>query len=68
MTDTFELEKRIRSKGLSKVKVAQFLGISAYGFDLKCRNKNEFKASEISKLQSLLELDVDEVQDIFFTK
>lgn len=56
MTDTFELEKKIREKGLTKKDVAQHLGISLNGFILKLTNKNEFKASEIQGICDLLKL------------
>lgn len=68
MTDTFELEKRIRLAGFSKSSVAHTLGITPYGFSLKCKNKNEFKASEIAKLQELLGLNQTDIQRIFFAK
>ncbi|WP_305153342.1 hypothetical protein [uncultured Dubosiella sp.] len=68
MTDTYELEKRIRMKGLTKSKVAEILGLTLYGFDLKCKNHNEFKASEISRLSDLLELNPEDFQKIFFLK
>lgn len=68
MTDTYELEKRIRMKGLTKSKVAEILGLTLYGFDLKCKNHNEFKVSEISRLSELLELSQEDFQKIFFLK
>ncbi|WP_276813107.1 hypothetical protein [Faecalibaculum rodentium] len=68
MTDTFELEKRLRMKGITKHAAAEFLGLTPYGFGLKVKNRNEFKASEIAKLQSLLEISQEDVQNIFFCK
>lgn len=62
MTDTFELEKAIRVKGLTKKAVAVSLGLSEQGFLLKLNNKNEFKASEIQLLCEILECS----KDIFF--
>lgn len=62
MTDTYELEKHIRKKGMTKHEVAQYLNLSVQGFLLKLTNKNEFKASEIQKLKELLDCDYD----IFF--
>lgn len=56
MTDTFELEKKIREKGLTKSDVAKHLGLSLNGFVLKLNNRNEFKASEIQSLCELLNL------------
>lgn len=63
MTDTFELEKVIRKRGLTKKEVAAYLGLSEYGFLLKLNNTNEFKASEIEKLCNFLGCD----REIFFT-
>lgn len=68
MTDTFELEKRIKMKGLTKSMVAKLLGLTPYGFDLKCKNHNEFKASEIADLSDLLGLNQEDIQKIFFLK
>lgn len=65
MTDKYELEKRIRQKGLTKTQVAKELGLSLNGFGLKLDNVNEFKASEMDKLMELLDL---EDLSIFFKK
>lgn len=59
MTNTLELEMAIRKKGFTKKYVASQLGLTQQGFLLKLNNKNEFKASEISKLCHLLDVDVD---------
>ena len=64
MTDTFELEKAIRQKGLSKKQVAKELGLTEQGFLLKLNNTNEFKASEIQKICVLLDCS----RDIFFVQ
>ncbi len=62
MTNTFELEKAIRVKGLTKKAVAASLGLTEQGFLLKLNNRNEFKASEIQFLCDML----DCPKDIFF--
>lgn len=62
MTDTFELEKAIRQNGYSKKQVAKELGLTEQGFLLKLNNVNEFKASEIQKICTLLRCS----RDIFF--
>lgn len=62
MTNTFELEKAIRVKGLTKKAVALSLGLTEQGFLLKLNNKNEFKASEIQFLCEMLDCS----KDIFF--
>lgn len=56
MTDTFELEKLIRLKGMTKKQVAAHLKLSEQGFLLKLNNQNEFKASEIQAICDLLDL------------
>lgn len=65
MTNTFELECAIKKKKLTKKQVAEFLGLSEYGFQLKIQNKTEFKASEISALCEFLDLPD---KSIFFQK
>lgn len=57
MTNTLELEMAIRKKGFTKKYVASELGLTQQGFLLKLNNKTEFKASEISKLCKLLDID-----------
>lgn len=56
MTDTFELEKQIRKNGFTKSEIAEQLGLTLQGLSLKINNVNEFKASEIAKICSLLNL------------
>ena len=64
MTDTFELEKAIRIKGFTKKQLANELGLTEQGFLLKLNNRNEFKASEIQKICTLLDCS----RDIFFAQ
>lgn len=45
MTNTVDLKELIRKKGLKMKYVAEYLGLSAYGFQLKVENKQEFKTS-----------------------
>lgn len=56
MTDTFELEKQIRIRGMTKKEIANKLGITEQAFLLKINNKTEFKASEIKVICDLLSL------------
>lgn len=56
MTDTLELEMAMKKKGYTKKYVASKLGLTQQGFLLKLNNKTEFKASEISKLCKLLDV------------
>nr|DAL99622.1 MAG TPA: hypothetical protein [Caudoviricetes sp.]DAY69453.1 MAG TPA: hypothetical protein [Caudoviricetes sp.] len=49
--------------------VAEYLGLSAYGFQLKVENKQEFKTSEVAALCELLEINsLTEKEEIFFDK
>lgn len=49
--------------------VAEYLGLSAYGFQLKVENKQEFKTSEVSALCELLQIDsLSEKEKIFFAQ
>lgn len=66
MTDTLALRAVIEKSGLKYSKIAAEMGISAYSLQKKIHNVTEFKASEISKLASLLSLKKTEVNSIFF--
>ena len=69
MTDTKALKELIKSKGLKMKYVAEYLGLSAYGFQLKVENRQEFKTSEVSALCILLDLNsLSEKERIFFAK
>lgn len=69
MTNTVALKELIRKKGLKVKYVAEYLGLSAYGFQLKVENKQEFKTSEVSALCELLEINsLIEKEEIFFNK
>ena len=68
MTNTALLETKINESGLKKSYIAKSMGLSPYGLTLKIRNINEFKASEIDKICSLLGIDSPEERcEIFFT-
>lgn len=69
MTNTVALKELIRKKGLKMKYIAEYLGLSAYGFQLKVENKQEFKTSEVSALCELLEINsLIEKEEIFFNK
>ena len=53
MTDTHALRALIERKGLKMKYVAEYLGLSAYGFQLKVENRQEFKTSEVAALCEL---------------
>lgn len=69
MTNTLALKSLISNKGLKMKYVAEYLGLSAYGFQLKVENKQEFKTSEVTALCDLLNIDsLMEKENIFFYK
>ena len=68
MTNTNLLEKYIEKSGYKRSFIAKKLGITTYGLQKKVTNVNEFKASEIDTLCTLLNIDVAERMAIFFAK
>jgi hypothetical protein len=66
MTNTLELDYAIKRAGLDREKVAEILGIGITTLFNKLHNKVEFKASEIAKLKSLLNLTKEQRDMIFF--
>lgn len=69
MTDTKALRELIEKRGYKIKFVAEYLGLSPYGFQLKVENKQEFKTSEVAALCELLKIEsLDEKEKIFFCK
>jgi hypothetical protein len=68
MTNTALLEECIKKSGFRKGFLAEQLGISSYGFALKCSNKSEFKANEIDILCKVLKIGIKDRMAIFFAK
>ena len=67
MTDTKALRELIDKRGFKIKFVAEFLGLSTYGFMLKVNNNKEFKTSEVAALCKLLQIDsLKEKEAIFF--
>ena len=67
MTDSEALSKSIENSGLKLTFIANKLELSREGFYKKLNNQTEFKASEIVKLQDILNLSNKERDKIFFT-
>lgn len=65
MTDTLELEIAIMRSGKTKKDIAAALGLSKMGLYKKINNLTEFKASEISILTELL--NIENKEKIFFS-
>lgn len=68
MTNASLLESKIKAVGLTISAVAEKLGITRAGFYKKLNNDSEFKASEISKLTTILSLSDIEREQIFFAQ
>ena len=68
MTNTLLLEDCIKKSGYKRSFIAKQLGLTAYGFSLKVKNKSEFKAKEISVLCNLLKIKAKEKEAIFFAQ
>lgn len=69
MTNSKALRDLIAKKGLKLKYVAEEIGLSQYGFQLKLDNKKEFKTSEVSALCELLHIEsLYEKERIFFAK
>ena len=68
MTNEKEFEIMLLKHDTSKRKIADFLGISLSGLYNKLSNVSEFKASEIQKIATMLNLTVEEREKIFFAQ
>ena len=69
MTNTNALRKLIDDKGLKMKFVADHIGLSSYGLQLKIKNKQEFKTSEVAALCELLDIkSLKEKEHIFFSQ
>lgn len=66
MTDSKSLSKAISDSGMTITFIAKKIGITREGFYKKLNNETEFKASEISSLQSILNLSNKSRDKIFF--
>ena len=67
MTDSKALRNKIAAQGLKLKYVAEYIGLSPYGFQLKVDNEREFKISEVSALCELLHIEAGaEKESIFF--
>jgi transcriptional regulator with XRE-family HTH domain len=68
VTDTERLKERIKKSGLKMNYIAEQIGITREGLYNKINGKNDFKATEIAKLQDLLGLSLAEKEKIFFAR
>lgn len=65
MTDSEALNKVIENSGLKLTFIARALKLSREGFYKKLNNQTEFKASEIVKMQEILNLSNEQRDKIF---
>lgn len=68
MTDTKLLRKKMDESGYKLRFIAAKVGLTYQGFLNKCRNKGEFRASEIQTLFELLNLTKEDRDAIFFAQ
>ena len=66
MTDSELLKSEIEKSGISITFIARKLGITREALYKKIKNETEFKASEIAKMQYILNLSDKKRDDIFF--
>ena len=66
MTNTELLRKKLDASGYKLRFVASYIGITYQAFLNKINNESEFRATEIQKLCSLLDIDVKDKEAIFF--
>lgn len=63
-----KLKNKVNESGLKVTSIAEWLGISREALYKKMNGVNEFKASEIRKLTSILLLTAHERDEIFFSE
>lgn len=68
MTNSKMLSNEIADSGITITAIAKKIGITREGFYKKLNNETEFKASEISALQKILNLSNQKRDQIFFAK
>lgn len=66
LTDKEKLSEAIEDSGMTIKAIAKKLGIARGSFYKKLNNETEFKASEISVLQKILDLSNEKRDEIFF--
>lgn len=69
MTNSKLLRELIDEKGYKLKYVAEKLGLSSYGLQLKIDNKQEFKTSEVAVLCDILDITfLKKKEEIFFAQ
>ena len=68
MTNTKLLEEAIARSGLKKGYIAERLGVSRAGLTNLIQNRAEFRASQMTLMEEILNLTPEEKNAIFFAK
>lgn len=68
MTKTSKLQGKMRECGFTLETLAKVVGLSPTGLFNKVHNKVEFLVSEVQTIGETLNLNDQEIQEIFFTK
>lgn len=68
MVDTTKLSDSFKKSGLKNGYISRRLNISCNSLANKINNRTEFKASELTALQDILNLPNDKFFEIFFAK
>lgn len=68
MVDTIKLSDSLKKSGLKNCYISKKLKISDNSLSNKMNNRTEFKASELTALQDLLNLPNDQFFEIFFAR
>ena len=66
MVDTLLLRKRVKDAGLKYRHIATELALTPFGLQKKIDGKNDFRASEITRLSRILSLSCIDRERIFF--
>ena len=66
MTDTELLSQKIKDSGYKVVFLADKVGLTPQGFYKKLQDGSDWTFTQVMRLQELLRLTKDEIDDIFF--
>lgn len=66
MTDTELLRQKIKDSGYKVVFLADKVGLTPQGFYKKLQDESDWTFTQVMRLQELLRLTKDEIDDIFF--
>lgn len=67
MYDYNKLKGKITEKGLTRAEFAKAVGISEASLSLRMNNRREWTQDEMIEVARILDFDVTELKDYFFT-